>query len=190
VRGAAGSGVAVTASLFDGVDWGRVMTPDQPIVETIVRGSAVYLALVILMRVILKRQAGGLGITDLLIIVLIADAAQNAMAGGYESVTDGILLVATILVWSLIMDWLSYRFAPARWLVHPPAVPLVEDGRPLQRNLRRELISLQELMSKLREQGVEDLSEVKKACMEGDGRISVITRDGRRTREPEPVERF
>lgn len=77
------------------IDWAKAFTPTTPL-EIVLRGSLVYLALFILMRFILRREAGTFGITDLLVVVLIADAAQNAMANDYTSITDGILLVGTI----------------------------------------------------------------------------------------------
>jgi uncharacterized membrane protein YcaP (DUF421 family) len=72
-----------------------------------VRGSTVYLTLFFLLRIVLRRESGGMGITDLLVIVLLADAVQNAMAGDYHSVPDGLLLGATLIFWSFALDWLT-----------------------------------------------------------------------------------
>jgi uncharacterized membrane protein YcaP (DUF421 family) len=156
------------------VDWGRAFLPQTPVLELIVRGSVIYLALFTLLRVILKRQSGTLGLTDLLVIVLIADAAQNAMANEYRSITEGLILVATIIGWSYALDWLGYWCPRVQRFIHPPALPLVQAGRLLRHNMRRELVTEEELMSQLREQGIHELTEVKLAYMEGDGRISVI----------------
>jgi uncharacterized membrane protein YcaP (DUF421 family) len=162
---------------FD-IDWRVIFVPDTPLLETVVRGTVTYLALFALLRFVLKREAGELGITDLLVVVLIADAAQNAMADDYRSVPDGIVLVATIVFWSWALNWLGYRFPRFQRFVYPPALPLVRDGRLLRRNMRRELITEDELLSQLRLQGVSDLSQVEVAAIEGDGQISVIRRDG------------
>lgn len=162
---------------FD-IDWRGIFVPDTPLLETVVRGTVTYLALFALLRFVLKREAGELGITDLLVVVLIADAAQNAMADDYRSVPDGIVLVATIVFWSWALNWLGYRFPRFQRFVYPPALPLVRDGRLLRRNMRRELITEDELLSQLRLQGVSDLSQVEVAAIEGDGQISVIRRDG------------
>ncbi len=161
------------------VDWGKVLSPDTPLLEIFVRGSALYLIVFALLRFVQKRQSGTVGMTDLLVLVLIADAAQNAMADDYSSITDGILLVATIIFWSQALDWLGYRIPAVGRFVHPPALPLVEDGRINVRNCRKELITEEELLTQLRLQGVEDVSEVRKAYMEGNGQISVV-------RMPEP----
>lgn len=148
------------------------------------RGSLTYLVLFLLLRFFLKRVTGTLSIGDLLIIVLVADAAQNAMSAGYTSLTDGLILVATIMFWSYALDWLAYHFPVFESLLHPSPVPLVRDGKMIARNMRRELITVDELMSHLREQGVKDLKEVKSAAMEGDGRISVVTHEKDSDRRP------
>src|SRR4051794_24523835 len=93
------------------IDWSRMLTFETPLLEIFLRGTLTYLALFALLRLVLKRQQGGMmGVTDLLVIVLIADAAQNAMADDYTSVPDGVLLVVTIVGWSYALDWLGYRF--------------------------------------------------------------------------------
>lgn len=157
------------------IDWASLFVPETPLLEIIVRGTIVYVGLFFLLRLVLKRQAGAVSITDLLVIVLIADAAQNAMAADYRSISDGLLLVSTILFWSYFLDWLGYHFRPVQRLINPPPLPLVKQGQVLYRNMRKELITEGELMSKVREQGVETLKEVRAAYMEGDGSISVIT---------------
>jgi uncharacterized membrane protein YcaP (DUF421 family) len=156
------------------VDWKTMLEADTPLLEIFLRGSMIYLGLFFMLRFILKRTAGTVGISDMLVVVLIADAAQNGMAADYHSVTDGLFLVATILFWSVLLDWLGFRFPRIRRLLEPPPLPLVEKGRILHRNLRRELITRDELMEQLREQGLERLDQVKRACMESDGHISVI----------------
>jgi uncharacterized membrane protein YcaP (DUF421 family) len=158
------------------IDWKTIFLPGTPLIEIIIRGSVMYLALFVLLRVILKRQAGTLGMTDLLLVTLLADASQNGMAGDYKSLPDGIFLVATIIFWNYALDWLSFKSARFQRLIEPAPLPLVKNGQLLHRNMRRELISKAELMGQLREQGVSDLSKVKEAYIESDGRISVIER--------------
>lgn len=167
------------------VDWQRLFIPDTPLLEIFIRGTVVYLSLFILLRVVLKRESGGFGIADLLVVVLIADAAQNAMAGEYSSISDGLLLVATIVFWSYFLDWLSYRYPRFQRLITPPALLLVRDGKMIRKNMRKEFITEEELRGMIREQGIDDLSEVEKAYMEGDGMISVISREQSRHNGPE-----
>lgn len=160
------------------VDWKAMLVPDTPLLEIAVRGTLVYLSLFLLLRVILKRESQGLGVTDLLVVVLIADAAQNAMADDYRSIPDGILLVAVILFWAWFLDWVSFRSPRLDRLLKPQKLPLVRDGRRLRKNMAKELITEEELDSQLRLQGIEDVARVKVAYMEADGGISVITTDG------------
>ena len=142
--------------------------------ELIIRGSAVYWFLVLVFRFALRRDAGSMGLADILLLVIIADAAQNAMAGEYRSITDGLILISTIIGWNVLIDWMCYRSATLRRVFEPPKLPLVRDGRIFHRNLRKEHIAEAELMSKLREEGVDDVKEVKAAYFEPDGTISVI----------------
>jgi uncharacterized membrane protein YcaP (DUF421 family) len=166
-----------------GVDWGEMFLPSTPILEIVIRGSVSYLALFFILRFILKRQAGTVGITDLLVVVLLADAVQNAMANDYSSITDGVVLVLVIVFWSYALDWLGYRFPKIERFVHPPSLPLVKNGRMLQRNMKRELITESELRTALRKHGVDDLEQVKVAHIEGDGQISVVTKEETHTKE-------
>ena len=158
------------------VDWRTAFLPSVSWLELVVRGSIMYLALFSLMRFVLKREGGNIGLADLLMTVLVADAAQNAMAAEYKSVTDGIVLVGTLVFWNYMLDWLAFRFSFIRRIVEPPPLKLVEQGQMLRKNMRRELISEEELMSHVRESGAADLKEVRAAYMESDGKISVVRR--------------
>lgn len=162
------------------MDWKSIFFPDTPFLEIILRGSLMYIALFTMLRVILKRQTGTLGMTDLLLITLLADAAQNAMAGAYQSLSDGVVLVATIIFWNYAFDWLSFKSEWFARLIEPPALPLIRDGKMLRRNMRHELITEEELMMQLRQQGLDDVLKVKKAYIESDGQISVIQRKEQR----------
>jgi uncharacterized membrane protein YcaP (DUF421 family) len=161
---------------FPEIDWQSVFIPSLHIGEIVLRGTIVYLFLFVLLR-LLRRGAGAIGISDLLVVVLIADAAQNAMASEYKSITEGLILVTTIVLWDYLLDWVGYKFSPVRRLLRPSPLLLIKDGRIQRRNLRREMITEEELIEQLREQGVETVEEVKKSHIEGDGHISVITKD-------------
>ncbi|HEY8218688.1 MAG TPA: YetF domain-containing protein [Methylobacter sp.] len=159
------------------IDWKAIFLPDIPLIEIVLRGSVMYLALFILLRIILKRQSGTLGITDLLLITLLADASQNGMAGSYKSLPNGIVLVATIIFWDFALDWLSYKSPGFQRLIEPPPLLLVKNGQLLRRNMRKELITEEDLMMQLREQGISEISKVKEAHIESDGHISVVESD-------------
>lgn len=156
------------------VDWHGVFVPSLGLAEVVVRGTLMYLALFVILRFVGRRQAGHFGPADLLVIVLIADAAQNGLGKDYQSVTEGIVLVLTITAWEYLLDWIAWRFPSTRSLLKPPALTLVKDGRVLWSALRREMLSEAELEGQLREQGVDDIAAVKLARLEGDGRMSVL----------------
>ncbi|MEF2277514.1 hypothetical protein V3W47_04325 [Deinococcus sp. YIM 134068] len=138
--------------MFDAVKWGEVFLPGVPVLEILVRGTVMSLLIFVLLRVTQQRQAGGLSVTDVLVVVLIADAAGPALSGGEaSSILDGALLVATIMFWSFALNWLASQLPVIDRFVHPPPLPLVRDGRLLPRNMRRELVTREELLTQLRE---------------------------------------
>ena len=156
------------------LDWSGMFGLSVPPLELIIRGSAMYLLLFLLFRVVVRRRVGAVGMADILVLVIVADAAQNAMSGEYKSVTDGAILVGTILAWDMLIDWLNYRVPALRGWLEPPPLLLVRDGRIIHRNLRHEFVTEEELKSKLREKGVAEISEVREARMESDGEVSVL----------------
>ena len=170
---------------FFGIDWHELFVPQMPLAGIFLRGTMTYIMLFVILRFLLKRQSGVIGIADLLVVVLIADAAQNAMAGEYKSITEGALLVLTIVFWNVFIDWLGFRFKPLRRFTRPPPLKLIENGRMLARNMRQEMITKEELDSQLRQQGVDDCDDVKEAFIEGDGRISIIRWDNGETAKPD-----
>lgn len=163
------------------IDWNALFVPTLPIGEIILRGTALYLFLFFLMR-ILRREAGHVGMSDLLIVVLIAVAAQNALAGGYWSITEGAILIATLALWDYLLGGLNFRVPSLRRLLRPAPLLLIENGRMVQQNLKRQLIEEDELMDLLRVQGIRSVGEVKQCFLEGDGRISIIPRTARANR--------
>jgi uncharacterized membrane protein YcaP (DUF421 family) len=146
--------------------------------ELFVRGSIMYLGLILVMRFILRRDIGTMNMADLLFIVLVADASQNAMTGEYRTVSDGFLLVGSLVAWNVALDWLGYHFPAVRQWLAPRPLPLIEHGRWMRANLKREWISTEEVLSKLRESGIEDIAEVERAVLEPGGELGVIRSDG------------
>jgi len=156
------------------LDWHNLFAPSVPVLETLVRGSLTYFLLFGILRLIPNRHIGTIGIADLLVVVLLTTAVHNALANNYHSFTDGALLVLTIALWSQVFNWLGFHVPWFQRLLRPPPLPLVRRGRIIPANMQRELITEDELMSQIRQQGIDDLSHVKNAHMEGDGRISVV----------------
>lgn len=167
------------------INWGETFKPDVSLFEIVLRGSIMYLFIFGLLRFVFKREAGIVATTDLLVIVFLADAAQNAISAEYTSITDGIMLVLTICFWSFAINWLTFHSTLVARFTTPEPLKLVEEGKILYRNLRKELITEDELMTQLRKQGSDDIKNVKVAYMEPDGAISIVTNDEKATGAPE-----
>ena len=142
--------------------------------EIIVRGTMMYWFLFLLLRFVLRRDTSSAGISGILFVVLLGDAAQNAMIGQGSTVADGGALICTLAAWKYRLDWLGYRSRLIGKLTDPPALLLVRHGRPVHRNLRREHVTLGEVESELRIKGIERMEEVKAMYLEGDGSFSVL----------------
>jgi uncharacterized membrane protein YcaP (DUF421 family) len=164
--------------LFD-VDWRHLFVPDKPLLQVFIRGTVIYVVIFFLVRLIPHRQVGGIGMNDLLLIVLIASASTNAVAGDYKSITTGLVLVATIVFWSYLFNWVGHRFPLFHRLFHPRPKALMRDGELQRDNMTRELVTEEELLGKMRRQGITEIEQVKEAHIEADGQISVVTREAK-----------
>ena len=160
------------------IDWQQLFVPTRPILEIVIRGTIVYLAIFFAMRFLPRRTIGTLGGADLLVVVLIADAVQNGMAGEYRSITEALALAATIFAWATFIDWLDYRF-PTWQIAASKEIPVVVDGKILHGNLKHVQVTQEELLSQLRLHGQDSPERVWKAYIEGDGHVSVILRNGK-----------
>lgn len=159
--------------ILAGINWHNLFVPSESLLELFLRGSLMYLFILALLRVF-RREAGSLSVPDLLVVVLVADAAQNGMAAEYRSLTEAAVLVGTIFLWNYVLDFLSYRSPAIYRLLHPDPLPLVLNGKIQRKNLKSEMLTLDDLMGQLREQGVENVREVKRSFIESDGHLSVI----------------
>jgi len=148
--------------------------PTESVAEVVIRGTIMYLGMFALLRVF-RRQAGSVGIADLLVIVVIADAAQNGMAGDSRSITEALILIATIVLWDWFFDWLGFRSPFWERILQPPPLLMIDDGKVITKHLDQEFIKEAELLSQLREQGIGEISRVKKCYLESNGHFSVLT---------------
>lgn len=155
--------------------WADMFTPQISLLEMIARGSLLYFGILALMRLMPRRTGGELATMDLIFVVLIAQSATHAL-GDSASLTDAMVLILVFMAWNYLINALSYRIPLIERLVSSPPLQIVRDGRVLQRNMRREFVTMEELMTALREQGVDDIAQVKAAYVEGEGRITVLRR--------------
>ncbi|ABI59569.1 DUF421 domain-containing protein [Nitrosomonas eutropha] len=142
--------------------------------EILIRGSLMYWALFIIFRFILRRNVGAMEVSDVLFIVIVSDAAQNAMSGSATNIADGLLLVSTLVFWNLLLDYLSFRFLFLRKFIVSPPIILINDGVLQWKNMRKQFITKDELNARMREEGLEEIALVKEMRLESNGEISVI----------------
>src|SRR5512138_3451726 len=125
-------------------DWSSVFSLETPLLELFARGTVLYFALLAIMRFMPRRTGGELALMDLVFVVLIANAAANAF-GDYSAIADGIVLVATLMAWNYVLNFLSFRSRFIERCVSAPALQVVRDGELLRRNMRREFLTEDEL---------------------------------------------
>lgn len=151
-----------------------MFVPTESILEIVIRGTIMYIAMYALLR-IFRRQSGTIGVADVLVIVVIADAAQNGMAGDSKSITEALILITTIVLWDFFFDWLGFKSTFAARFLAPSPLLLIEDGKLVKKNLEKEFLTEDELLSQLRQQGLEDATLVKRCYLESNGHFSVLT---------------
>ncbi|MCF0058713.1 DUF421 domain-containing protein [Dyadobacter sp. CY356] len=158
------------------VDWQAMFVPSLSLLEIFLRGTLTYWVIYLCMR-LFRRGTGQLSISDLLLITMISDAAQNAMAGTYNSVVEGAALILTLLFWDFAIDWMGYNKVIFGKFAKPDPVLLIRNGRLLHKNMEKELIDEEELTALLREKDVDDFTKVKTCYLEATGNISVIMKE-------------
>jgi uncharacterized membrane protein YcaP (DUF421 family) len=145
--------------------------------QFIVRGAVIYLAVLLLLRLGGKRQIGQMGTGEFVAILLISNAVQNAMNGGDNSITGGLILAAVLIGLSVLVDYLTYRSKACEVVLQGRPTLLIHQGKLLHPNLEKELLNVHEVKTMLRRQGIHDLAEVREAVLESGGWISVIKKD-------------
>ena len=152
------------------------------LVFVFVRTLVVYLALIVLLRVSGKRQLGQMTPFDLVVLLVISNAVQNAMVGPDTSLVGGLLAAAILVGLNWLVDRLGLRSGWLRERLIGTPTLLIHDGQLLEERLSREGIDRDEVMQALREHGVDDLEQVKLAVLEVDGTISVVPSEAKTSR--------
>jgi uncharacterized membrane protein YcaP (DUF421 family) len=142
--------------------------------DIVFRATVIFLFVLMLMRVLGRRELSRLEPFDLIILVVIGDLVQQGVTQNDWSVTGAILAVGTIGVLTVCTSWISWRFPRVRPLLDGRPVVLVEDGKPIEGNLKRERITIEEIASQARMQQIDSLDKIKWAVLETSGGVSVI----------------
>ena len=150
---------------------------NQTLLEIAFRSAIIYLVVLLGLRLTGKRQVGQMTPFDLVLLLLIANAVQNAMTGPDTSLTGGLVAAATLLAMNTLVTRVVWRSRAARHLVEGTPTLLIHNGKLLQEHLTKERISAQDLHQALREHGVTRVEDVSLAVLEIDGSISVLKND-------------
>lgn len=142
--------------------------------EIVIRAAVMFVFLMVLLRLIGRREIGEMEPADLVLLVVVGDLVQQSITQDDSSLTGAVLAVGTIAVLTVGTSYLSFRVRRARPLLEGEPVVLISDGRILEDNLRRERISHEELASQARLQQIGRLADVRWAVLETSGQISFI----------------
>ena len=147
--------------------------------DAIVRGLVVYLFLLILFRIAGRRTLGSITNFDFVLLLIISEATQNAMIGNDYSVTNGFLVILTLVGLDIVLSYMKQRFpAMERYLDGLPLI-LVDQGRPLKDLMYRVRVDEQDILAAAREKhGLERMDQIKYAILETNGMISIVPKPG------------
>jgi uncharacterized membrane protein YcaP (DUF421 family) len=150
------------------------LDPGITVWEKVLRAGVVYIFLLIAFRLTGKRQVGQMTTFDLVVVLVISNVLQNAMIGADNSVAGGILGAAVILIVNFIIAEIAVRSRRAERILEPEPTVLIVNGKIIEKNLRKELISIADLHSALRKDGIISSEDVKLAVLEPNGAISIV----------------
>ena len=142
--------------------------------DLVLRAIVVFSFVLLLTRVIGKRELGSLEPFDLILLIVLGDALQQGLTQDDYSLTGAMLVVGTIAILQVFVSWLSYRFPRTRPILDGEPVIVLQDGKVIEHNLKRERLTVEEIAEEARKQQITHLSEVRFAVLETSGQLSFI----------------
>jgi uncharacterized membrane protein YcaP (DUF421 family) len=146
--------------------------------DLVLRATAGFFFIFLVTRVVGRRELGSLEPFDVILLVVLGDLVQQGITQSDYSVTGLFIVISSIGILTVLTSFLAFRFRPLRRVMEGEPVVLMENGRPIMRNLRRERLTLEELAAEARLQQVASLRDVRLAVLETNGEISVIPNEG------------
>jgi uncharacterized membrane protein YcaP (DUF421 family) len=144
--------------------------------DLVIRAAVAFLFVYLLTRVIGRRELSSMQPFDLIMLVMIGDLVQQGVTQNDFSVTGALLVGATIALMTVAVSYTSFKIPRLRPVLDGEPVIVVEDGKPIERNLRRNRITLEELAAAARQQQITAIEEVRWGVLETNGRISFIVK--------------
>jgi uncharacterized membrane protein YcaP (DUF421 family) len=142
--------------------------------DIVLRTIAVFAVLLMLTRVIGRRELSSLQPFDLILLIILGDAVQQGLTQDDYSLTGAFLVIFTFAVLQVFVSWVGYRFPKARPVLEGEPIVVVQDGNVIERNLRRERLTEDEIAEEARCNGIAHLAEIRWAVLETNGKISFI----------------
>jgi uncharacterized membrane protein YcaP (DUF421 family) len=155
----------------------HLLVPDVPVGALVLRAAAVYIFLLAALRLAGRRELGQMTSFDLVLLLVISNAVQNSLNGGDNSLAGGLVSAVVLVGINQAVAYAVYRWRKVEHLVQGRSTRIVTDGKIHMGALRRELITLSELRSALRKQGITRLSDCARVILEPDGTLAVIRKD-------------
>jgi len=149
-------------------------------VDIVLRATAAFVFVFLLLRILGRRELSTLEPFDVILIVVIADLLQQGVMQSDMSLTGSTLAIGTFALLVFGTSWLSYRFKPVRKVLESPPVVIIDRGNPVEKNLRAERLTLEEVASAARIQQIASLDDVEWAIVEPSGQISFIPKSSGR----------
>jgi len=144
--------------------------------DLVLRATVVFFFIFLVTRIVGRRQLSDLEPFDLILLVVLGDLVQQGITQSDESVTGALIVISTIALLSVAISWVSFRFRSVRVLTEGEPIVLVHDGRPIERNMRRERITIEDIREEARRAQVASIADLRWAILENDGNISCIPR--------------
>jgi uncharacterized membrane protein YcaP (DUF421 family) len=142
--------------------------------DIVIRAIVVFVFLIVLTRVIGRRELSSLQPFDLILLIVLGDAVQQGLTQDDYSLTGALLAVGTIAVLQVCVSWIGYRFPGTRQVLEGTPIIVVQDGEVIERNLKRERLDVEDVAEQARLQGIAHLKDVQWAVLETTGNISFI----------------
>jgi uncharacterized membrane protein YcaP (DUF421 family) len=152
----------------------------DPYINILVSTSVIYVFITLAIRISGKKELSQLSVLDLVFVLLISNAVQNAMVGSDSTLGGGLIAATTLFVINYIFKNLMYRSKRLTRLLEGEPVVLITNGKVIDTNLKKLKITFDELYEAIREHGVTDIKNVNLAMFEVDGNISILSDDFRK----------
>ena len=146
--------------------------------DIVLRAAVAYVFIIFMLRIIGRRELSSLGPSDLVLLVVMGDLIQNGVTQSDQSITGVFLAVSTFAMMTVAMSFLTFRSRRAQTFIEGEPLILVEDGKPVAKNMNAERLNLDDVAEEARGQGIESLDEIKWCVLETSGTMSFVKKSG------------